>query len=376
MHQRKSFYLALALLTLTLLTGCFGEDKLKEAVDAYTARLSRVLDTTLTVSAPPESLRFPDRARLHQVIEPININLREFYAIDECELSTLIAQRNTTLGKSQLPSQRFAYESTLNRVLNDCKSALRLQESDRYAVVNGWYEKKQAQFGAVWANMIQTSNEMKLGLSVSDRLLNADKNKDAQASITALYYLDSLLNSLSENLARNDSNSTFPDSDTISSSNEPSTPSTRLSKEIETQLHIIASSRLPATMWNTQTYLTRSLSALTASLEPALEEISCPNGRASDAAKIARNVFYLFFINEIQPIGSALNNYHYKLLPLWQKWQTNNELQPAFKAYISAYTETGFAAYQAAMSNHVVLWQGFLARCNLSPTAPSVQPTS
>lgn len=370
MHQRKSFYLALAVLTLSLLTGCFGGDKLKEAVDAYTARLSRVLDTTLTVSAPTESLPFPDRARLHQVIEPINLNLREFYAIDECELSTLIAQRNTTLGKSQLPSQRFAYESTLNRVLNDCKLALRSQASDRYAVVSGWHEKKQAQFGAVWANMIQTSNEMKLGLSVSDRLLSADNNKDAQASITALYYLDSLLNMSSGTLARNGSTSTILDNKTALSSNEPGTPPTRLSKEIETQLHIIASSRLPATMWNTQTYLTSSLSALTQSLEPALDGISCPDGRASDTAKIARNVFYLFFINEIQPIGSALNNYHYKLLPLWQKWQTNSELQPAFKAYISAYTETRFAAYQAAMSKHVVLWQGFLARCNLSPTAP------
>ena len=373
MRQRKSFSIVVALLTLTLLTGCVGENKLKEAVDEYAARLSHVLDTALAVPDATESYQFPDRALLHQRVEQINLNLREFYAIDECELSTLIAQRNTTLGKSQLPSQRFAYESTLRRVLHDCTSALHSQGSNRYAVVSGWYEQKQAQFGTVWANMIQTSNEMKLGLSVSDRLLSADNNKDAQASITALYYLDSLLNNSSEKRARHSSNSTMPVNDAVLTSNDSDAPHARLSKEIETQLHIIASSRLPATIWNTQTYLTRSLSALTQSLEPALDGVSCPNERASDTAKIARNVFYLFFINEIQPIGSTLNNYHYKLLPLWQKWQNNSELQPAFKAYIASHSDTGFAAYQAAMSKHVSLWQGFLARCNLSPTAP---PTS
>lgn len=371
MHPHKSFYLAVALLTVTLLTGCFGENKLEKVVDAYSSRLSRAVNTTLEVPVTSDTLGFPDRTLLHQDVEQINLNLREFYAIDECELSTLIAQRNTTLGKSQLPSQRFAYESTLRRVLNECAFTLNSQGSERYNIVNGWYEQKQARFGTVWANMIQTSNEMKLGLSVSDRLLTADNNKDAQASITALYYLDSLLNSTSENLTRKRLNSTSSLEVNALPSNESDTPHARLSKEIETQLHIIASSRLPATMWNTQTYLTSALSGLTQSLEPALDGISCPNGRASDAAKIARNVFYLFFINEIQPIGSTLNNYHYKLLPLWQKWQKNSELQPAFKTYIALQTDTRFADYQAAMSKHVVLWQNFLARCNLSPTAPS-----
>ena len=98
MHPHKSFYLAVALLTVTLLTGCFGENKLEKAVDAYSSRLSRAVNTALEVPVPSDALGFPDRTLLHQDVEQINLNLREFYAIDECELSTLIAQRNTTLG--------------------------------------------------------------------------------------------------------------------------------------------------------------------------------------------------------------------------------------------------------------------------------------
>ena len=99
------------------LLGCFGGSTVKQSIDDYAARLSRVLDTPLPdsfndkITTPLPKLA--DSATLKQAIEGVNINLREFYALQDCELGTVVAERNTSLGKSQLPSQRLVYESKL-----------------------------------------------------------------------------------------------------------------------------------------------------------------------------------------------------------------------------------------------------------------------
>jgi hypothetical protein len=142
------------------------------------------------------------------------------------------------------------------------------------------------------------------------------------------------------------------------------------SSELEQQLQIIRSARLPATLWHTQQTLTQNLSLLTELLTTELDAVSCPEGRASDKAKILRNVFYLFFIEEIQPVGSLVNQYHYKLTPLWEDWLKQPSLHEEFKNYIKQQSQNGFDEYSHAMKAHVNLWQGFLGRCNLSPVPP------
>jgi hypothetical protein len=105
-------------------------------------------------------------------------------------------------------------------------------------------------------------------------------------------------------------------------------------------------------------------------LATELDTVSCPEGRASDKAKILRNVFYLFFIEEIQPVGSLVNQYHYKLAPLWEDWLEQPSLHEEFKRYIRQQSQDGFDKYTRAMKAHVNLWQDFLGRCNLSPVPP------
>lgn len=361
------------------LLGCFGGSTVKQSIDDYAARLSRVLDAPLPdsfndkITTPLPKLA--DSATLKHTIEGVSINLREFYALQDCELGTVVAERNTSLGKSQLPSQRLVYESKLLNVLKSCEAALTKENESNQrnaalaATIASWREQKTQDYSKTWANLVQGSQELRLALNTPERLFSVENNKDALSSVNALYYINSLSNK--ELLLSDMYSSNIASSDTeTEATNENNSESIIESSELEQQLKIIRSARLPATLWHTQQTLTQNLSLLTNMLETELDAVSCPEGRASDKAKILRNVFYLFFIEEIQPVGSLVNQYHYKLAPLWEDWLAQPSLHEEFKRYIRQQSQDGFNQYSSVMKAHVNLWQGFLGRCNLSPVAP------
>ena len=364
---------------LFALLGCFGGSTVKQSIDDYAARLSRVLDTPLPdsfndkITTPLPKLA--DSATLKHAIEGVSINMREFYALQDCELGTVVAERNTSLGKSQLPSQRLVYESKLLNVLRSCEAALTKENESNQrnaalaATIASWREQKTQDYSKTWANLVQGSQELRLALNTPERLFSVENNKDALSSVNALYYINNLSN---KELLLSDvysSNTASSDTET-EATNENNSEKIIESSELEQQLNIIRSARLPATLWHTQQTLTQNLSLLTDMLETELDAVSCPEGRASDKAKILRNVFYLFFIEEIQPVGSLVNQYHYKLTPLWKDWLAQPSLHEEFKRYIRQQSQDGFNQYSSAMKAHVNLWQGFLGRCNLSPVAP------
>lgn len=378
-HLRSACRTVIISVGLFSLTGCFGGSTVKQSIDDYAARLSRVLDVPLPdsfnnkITTPLPKLA--DSATLKHTIEGVSINLREFYALQDCELGTVVAERNTSLGKSQLPSQRLVYESKLLNVLKSCEAALTKENESNQrnaalaATIASWREQKTQDYSKTWANLVQGSQELRLALNTPERLFSVENNKDALSSVNALYYINSLSN---KELLLSDmysSNTASSDTET-EATNENNSESIIESRELEQQLKIIRSARLPATLWHTQQTLTQNLSLLTNMLETELDAVSCPEGRASDKAKILRNVFYLFFIEEIQPVGSLVNQYHYKLAPLWEDWLAQPSLHEEFKRYIRQQSQDGFNQYSSVMKAHVNLWQGFLGRCNLSPVAP------
>lgn len=355
----KTMRLASIVIAVGFLQGCFGAPSIDDTMDEYTTRLSRVLDKPLSQNQPSLTARrnlalpsqtYPTLSELGNNVTTLNINIREFYAIQDCELGRIVAERNTALGKTQLPSQRLQYEHRVLNALVNCEARLDAADNPIASTVAEWRKQKQAQYQSVWANVVQTSTEMKLGLSMAGAPLQASENKDAMPSVNALHFINGLAETLKHESVVE-----------VSASD---------SGELEQQLQIIASSRLPAKLWQTQAILHNRLASLNHVLAPALNNVQCKNGITSDKATILRNVFYLYFIEEIQPIASTLNSYHYQLQPLWKEWLENTALSAPFKAHIRTHANDNFAQYSATMKAHVTLWQDFLGRCNLSPTAP------
>ena len=390
-HIGKRMRLAGVVLILGLLQGCFGAPSIDDTMDEYTTRLSRVLDKPLVDEHSPStqplnpalalpSQTYPSLIELGNNVTALNINIREFYAIQDCELGRIVAERNTALGKTQLPSQRLGYEHRVLKALANCETTLQGAQDPIAATVANWREQKQAQYQSVWANVVQTSTEMRLGLSMAASPLQASENKDANASINALNFINGLAGTsiLKEAVEvqleakrKADGNSSGDSGINGDSGIDGDAGVADYdSRELEQQLQIIASSRLPAKLWQTQAILHNRLVVLNQALAPALNDVHCENGVTSDKATILRNVFYLYFIEEIQPIASTLNSYHYQLQPLWKQWSENTALSAPFKAHIYTHAVENFTLYSDAMKAHVVLWQDFLGRCNLSPTAP------
>lgn len=326
-------------LTLLFLAGC-SQDNVPATMDEYQARLARVLDVSLPAVPKASALAFPAREALHVDVPAMNINLREFYALQECEIGTLVAQRNTALGRTPHPSQRFRYETRLINAMDDCTALLREKKPELAAKLTEWKQQKVEQRNLVWANLITTSEAMRLAMTIPRGWIHHETNPDAGAAVSAIGYLNKLKTDASLSM-----------------------------NELDEQLKQIESSRLPARLWVTQDYLQEALASLTAELSVHLDAVSCPEGRATDDAKILRNVFYLFFIEKIQPVGSNINQYYYQIDPIFNQWQSDTALSPEFTSFL-AHRSAQFAAYQQAISDHVTLWQHFLKRCNLSPTAP------
>jgi hypothetical protein len=340
--------LILVMLSALVLAGCFSERTVQDSLEDYSERLAYVLDTELPETLPPSLPPLAASSVIKNDIQELNINLRDFYALQDCELGRVVAERNTSLGKSQLPSQRLIYESKLLSVLETCKKALQESNESLAAMMDEWQHQKRIDFVKSWANLIQTSKEIRLALNTPEQLLSMSYAINANTSINSFFFIDSVKDTAGINEVR-----------PIDSA------------EFEAQLQMITSVRLPASMWRTQLLLAEHLDALTLSLTPKLQAISCPDGRPTDQAKILRNVFYLFFIEEVQPVGSLINQYHYKLQPLWQSWLVHPAFHEDFKHYIATQSNTNFERYSKAIQNHVSLWQGFLKRCNLSPVAPT-----
>lgn len=324
-----------------IVTGCQWQPTVKDDVQEYRARLARVLDVEFPAPAPAISLSLPANTVLTRPVERINVNLRDFYQLQQCKLGTLVAQRNTALGKTAQSSQRFIYETRLLRQLAACIKEIDDSQPTLSQQLKQWLTAKQKQRPVLWANLIQTSPETRAGFSRGANYIEAAPDDSASASVAALHFLQGIKYA-------------------------PQRPLTAL----EQQLKALDRNRLPARVWRTQYEITQQLNALNNTLAKHLPALACPNKKASEQVTILHNVFLLFFIDKIQPIGSKLNQYHYQMLPVWQQWQQDPDLHPAFKAFLQQHAQTGFADYQRAIKDHVTLWQTLFARCNLSPAPP------
>lgn len=332
------------LISIVVLCGCTPHH-INDDINEYATRLARVLDTPEFPQHPVALLAYPQREVLFTSSPVLDMNLTRFYQLQQCALGNLVAERNTALGKIQALSQRLAYEQRLLGALTECIEVMAAREDDSAAqllqLLRDWQTSKQAAYSAHWSNMLVLSDETKAAFSrPQPDLLFADKLDIAgqRALFTQLGDYHSAQHTITDNL--------------------------------ETTLQAIGATRLPASVWQAQHQLAVSLPPLTSRLDPLLAAVSCNTSSAPAQADILRNVFYLFFIEKIQPVGGHINDFNYQFARLLNSWQTADALPDDFKAYLRLQQQQ-FAAYQQAMGEHVKLWQRFLARCHLSPVAPA-----
>lgn len=326
--------------TLITLTACTGKTPIESAMSDYEKRLARVLEIDVNTASKNRlaSSSFPSKQSLSVNIPPLDINLREFYSIKHCQLAAMVAQRNTALGKMQLPSQRFIYEYTLLQTFDSCIQGVQHTNPTLADRLNELKQAKQASYHLSWLNLIQQSEETYSALTRKSKYVSADGEEQYQRSLAAWHYLVSL--------------QTSPNGDI-----QPI--------QLESHLQHISKNRLPASLWATERYMQSHFSVINDTLADAFFQLDCEQAADKKKAEILKNVFILFFVEKIQPIGAKVNQIHYQLSPIFESFSAS-QLSPELQKAIGKRMNDDFQTYQTSSLAHIKLWQSLFKRCNLT----------
>ncbi|WP_100658298.1 DUF3080 family protein [Alteromonas flava] len=339
LKRARAIFFLLVCLALSCLTGC-SPNRVSTTLDEYVERLARVMDDKAPNVNFTPTQTFPSKAELRQEVQSLSLNVREFLNLPNCRLSTLVAERNTALGKTQPPSQRFVYEVTVTQALQECADTATDESVQKQLRELAF--AKQSQLSANYANLLQTSDELILAFSQAQGVFAGDSSDGLHATIAALQYLTAV-NPQQSRLAVQ-------------------------SEQLEEHLQSLLQHRLPAKLWRTQSHLAESLQTINAWLAPLFKELNCKSTDGAQRAEILRNVFMLFFAEQIQPLAAQVNTYHYQLSPVLTELLKAPNLSPKLLDSVQQRIDA-HDIYSAAVREHIELWQDLFSRCAITVTA-------
>jgi hypothetical protein len=337
-------YTAHKVITITVLlflAGCGEHKKIAKDLADYNERLQSFTGIKLAPTPKIDNLYAPNKQSLKLDVEQLSINLREFNAFNQCSLNQLVAQRNTALGKMQLPSSRFAYESKLIFELMVCQQNLKDddEKADLQEKLAIWTIQKQQQFPRVWANLITQSSETVAHLTGGSGFISGTSSDNFQATKQALTFI------------------------LKGQSGHPIDASA-----LERHLQQLGNAPLLAKQWRTQILLKQELDSISSLLRTYLEGNTCSGIKQQKSIEIMQNIFRLFFAQRIQPVAGQLSRYHYQLSGLVEQLAQSSQIPPEFANYLSLHNKLNYAAYTEAMRLHIEIWQQIFTRCEQSTT--------
>lgn len=324
----------LLLTTVLIISGCGFQAEVKDTTEEYSQRLARVLDHPGAELADIPSIAAPPRQQISE--DSLQISIKEFYQLRDCSLYSLVAERNTALGKIQPPSQRYLYELKLLNALETCHK--RTQDSALKQQLKHWQQQKQTALYLRWQQLLE-SDEIRLALSRNSGWIQSKQTDRLSETRQSLQYLLSI---------------------------SPESAGRHASVELEQHLQRLQQARLMARVFRTQRLLGSHLRVLNQWLHA--RDIQCPADKAPEQVKYLRNVFGLFFIEQIQPLASRINDIYYQLMPLWQRLLLAH---PPMSDWLEQ-RQTEFEVYRHSLSEHISFWQTLFKNCNLSPPVANI----
>lgn len=341
---------ALPALTLSLLalTGCGGGP---EAMMAdYGARVARITEQPVTLPRATGS-PYPRARDLAVEIPEIRARLLDLTDFDRCNLTHLIAERNSILGRYWPASQRLDYEFRFGHRLQRCQAWLTAQESldeddaALLAQVDELMTAKAQTRPAVWWMASWGSAEFSRHFSASAAMPDADTVPPLDAF--------AMLGALAEQTGHP------PDGVSLSA--------------LEHSLNTLRSQRYGGGWVRATLQMTATLNQSADALQATDTARLCPQGRPTPRARVFETVFYRYYAGALQPYLSALHRHGDRTLdtlaPLLDAGQA---IAPeAFVRYADRHLKRGpgslWADLEAARDRHTLAWQGLLRDCGLMP---------
>ncbi|MGB1257532.1 MAG: DUF3080 family protein, partial [Thiolinea sp.] len=168
MTKPSYFTCALLLLFIIGLTAC-GKPDAQAMLEDYADSMSNVLETNIAIdldNAAKQLPAFPEKRERKLTTPDIREGMLEVWDFEQCGMMYLIAERNSSLGKVMLPSQKMRYELRFMAALQQCRQQMQQLEKpgpDQQAFIKRLQEiaqlKQQNLAREVW-NGIYGSDEI------------------------------------------------------------------------------------------------------------------------------------------------------------------------------------------------------------------------
>ncbi|WP_253820528.1 DUF3080 domain-containing protein [Vibrio pectenicida] len=322
-------------LSITMLTSCnFNRNHIEQTLQTYLSRIANVQERSTFVLPDDQSITLPSKQTLFIDIPRVSISLIDSYELRKCGLFSLIAERNSILGKVQDQFRNYDYQIKLNYGLNGCIQSPNLSESLRSQLIEIQAEKL-SQLPNHFSNLLFSSDAMRRQLQSSHEL-SIQGPKESSIILEAIKQIDSAF-SVSNNQK----------SLVVLS---PLTPY----QEVLDKQPILG--MLSYTMLNTSL----KLQIVTKQLKEHDDVILCKSNRDRTQFNYLRNVFNEFFIGKIQPYMAKVDSVYNDLNPYLDFTNTGH---PKYHYPIREYHRV----YRKAILDHVKYWQDLFKRCGTSP---------
>lgn len=341
---------------LTLLSACDG-GRPEALLDDYAGRIARITQQPALNLPMPAGLAYPRHRERRLDVPEVRARLWDLSDYRRCDLSQLIAERNSIMGRYWPASQRLDYELRFAHRLGRCRQRLQEATADSDEEAQEWREEvetvfaaKQGTLAAVWWAVTYDSAEFERHFSLSTGLLPLGE----APPLEALGRLTALGRTLSE-------------------------PTDGLDlAALEATLQALRD-RYGGAWQRSALALTETLAATAAQLEAAERRRLCPQGKPTPEARIVETVFYRFYAERLQPYlaqihqdGDAWLSAHAALLETLDRLETDpSSLQGYRERVLGRGTGSLWADLAAARDRHTRAWQSLLGDCGLMPSRPS-----
>jgi hypothetical protein len=345
----------IATLALLLLSACSTENP-QTRLEDYASRVANAIDYPINLELDKTIPPYPQaRERLLDIPE-LREGVVDVFDLRRCGLMELIGERNSSLGKLALPSQRLLYELRFLPPLRHCIHELQQQpkrdmsENELLERLQHIEQVKRQQLPRVLSNAIFNSSEMVSQFSRTHPALEMKQAQQSGALQTPLQRFEQLLR--------------------MSQQPDWSLPS--WSDQLEQSYFELHTRPFGAPWLKSLNMLTQTLDQTASAINARLDERPiCFNNRPNNRARIIQSVLNGWYASELQPMMSALHRsgeqWRNGLEPLYTELPTSPALKHYFQATLSDHHNSLWQQYIRARDRHTDAWQRLLSQCGLMP---------
>lgn len=321
---------ALTLSLVLFISGCDRASNIEDKFSNYLQRVANVQNQeTKRVESP--TWQYPRKRDLQQPLTRQNLGLVDALQLSKCHLMELVAERNTVLGKIQDEFRNLEYQVALLKGLRECLSVNELSD-DFNQDLERIYKIKWQELPVHISNTLYASDAF---------YANAYSNNWYQNSTNqGLYNLQKALQQLNR-LHQLHTQNKMPDTLDIISYQE----------DIEKydQLGRITYSLIHASLY---------LNTTTQQLDDHDHLIFCGENRDDTKYRRLKNIFYKYYIGELQPYLAQVNSAYHQISPHIEVLYLSEIDHQHHHPVKQAYTQ-----YKLATAAHTKYWMTLFARC-------------